>query len=115
MGPSAVRIAGLGERLTAMGHTVVDKGNLAVPIAETQDPGDPAKRYIREIAHVCQDLYQSVYEAHAEGALPIVLGGDHSLAVCSPGHPVIIFLHGRVAPGYSSRTIWPSKPLDFTV
>jgi arginase len=85
MGPSAVRIAGLGERLTAMGHTVVDKGNLAVPIAETQNPGDPTKRYIQGIAQVCQDVYQHVYAAHAEGTLPIVLGGDHSLAVGSIG------------------------------
>jgi arginase len=85
MGPSAVRIAGLGERLMAIGCRVVDKGNLAAPIAETQDARDPTKRYIREIARVCQKLYQQVYDAHSEGALPIVLGGDHSLAAGSIG------------------------------
>ena len=85
MGPSAVRIAGLGERLAAMGCVVVDKGDLAAPIPETQVERDPKKRYIREIARVCQKLYQQVYQSHEEGALPIVLGGDHSLAAGSVG------------------------------
>jgi len=85
MGPSAVRIAGLGERLTAIGCTVVDRGDLAAPIPETQAPRDPRKKYIREIARVCQKLYQQVYQSHVEGALPIVLGGDHSLAAGSVG------------------------------
>jgi arginase len=85
MGPSAVRIAGLGERLVAMGSVVADKGDLAAPIPETQTERDPKKRYIREIARVCQKLYQQVYQSHEEGALPIVLGGDHSLAAGSVG------------------------------
>jgi len=85
MGPSAVRIAGLGERLAGLGSVVVDKGDLAAPIPETQTARDPRKRYIREIARVCQRLYQEVYKSHEEGALPIVLGGDHSLAAGSVG------------------------------
>jgi arginase len=85
MGPSAVRIAGLGERLTGLGRTVVDRGNLAAPIPETRVARDPKKRYIREIARVCQKLYQEVFEACEAGALPIVLGGDHSLAAGSVG------------------------------
>jgi arginase len=85
MGPSAVRIAGLGERLTSMGCAVVDKGDLAAPIPETRAERDPKKRYIREITRVCQKLYQQVYESYREGALPIVLGGDHSLAAGSVG------------------------------
>jgi arginase len=85
MGPSAVRIAGLGERLAAMGCGVVDKGDLDAPIPETQTERDPTKRYIREIARVCTKLYQRVSESHEEGALPIVLGGDHSLAAGSVG------------------------------
>ncbi len=85
MGPSAVRIAGLGERLEAMGCLVADKGDLPAPIPETRSARDPKKRYVREIARVCQRLYQQVSQAHAEGALPIVLGGDHSLAAGSAG------------------------------
>ncbi len=83
MGPSAVRIAGLGERLAAMGCVVVDKGDLVTPNPETRTARNPRKRYIREIARVCQRLYQQVRETHAAGALPIAIGGDHSLAAGS--------------------------------
>jgi len=85
MGPSAVRIAGLGERLAGMGSVVIDRGDLPTPIPETRTARDPKKKYIREIARVCQRLYQQVYQAHEEGALPIVIGGDHSLAAGSVG------------------------------
>jgi arginase len=61
MGPSAVRIAGLGERLAGIGFTVVDKGNLDTPIPETRAERDPKKKYVREIARVCQKLYQQAY------------------------------------------------------
>src|SRR5579862_3757615 len=83
MGPSALRIAGLGERIASLGRTVVDKGDLPAPIAETQEAHDERKKYIREIANVCQKLYQTALESFAEGALPLVLGGDHSLAAGS--------------------------------
>ena len=85
MGPSALRIAGIGERLSAMGRTVLDKGDLAAPIPETLTGRDPHKKYVREIARVCQKLYQQVYQALEDGALPVVLGGDHSLAAGSAG------------------------------
>lgn len=85
MGPSAVRIAGLGERLAAMGIRVVDRGDLDSPIPETRTPRDARKRYIREIARVCGRLYQRVRQAHDSGAFPVVLGGDHSLAAGSVG------------------------------
>ena len=84
MGPSAVRIAGLGERIAAMdGFTVVDKGDLPAPIPETRAVRDPTKRYVREIARVCQRLYSQVYQSHLAGAFPLTLGGDHSLAAGS--------------------------------
>jgi arginase len=85
MGPSAIRIAGLGERLAAVGCTVVDKGNLDAPIAETRAEGDRHKKYVREIARVCQKLYQRVYQSLEDHATPVVLGGDHSLAAGSVG------------------------------
>jgi arginase len=85
MGPSALRIAGLGERLSAVGCAVVDKGNLDAPIAETRAERDPQKKYVREIAKVCQKLYQQVYQSLEDRATPIVLGGDHSLAAGSVG------------------------------
>jgi arginase len=83
MGPSALRIAGLGERIAALGQTVVDKGDLPAPIPETQELRDERKKYIRDIAKVCQKLYQITLAALEEGAMPIVLGGDHSLAAGS--------------------------------
>jgi len=83
MGPSALRIAGLGERIASLGRTVVDKGDLPVPIAETQEPRDEQKKYVREIARVCQKLYQTALESFAEDALPLVIGGDHSLGAGS--------------------------------
>jgi arginase len=83
MGPSAFRIAGLGEQLAALGYSVVDKGDLPTPIPETQELRDEHKKYIREIAKVCQKLYQTALGSFDEGAMPVVLGGDHSLGAGS--------------------------------
>ena len=83
MGPSAFRIAGLGERLAALGATVVDAGDLVAPIPETKAFGDPTRKYIREIARVCEKLYKTSLAVLEKGAFPLVLGGDHSLAAGS--------------------------------
>src|SRR4051812_44916505 len=83
MGPSALRIAGLGERIAALGYTVVDKGDLPTPIPETQELRDEHKKYIRDIAKVCQKVYQAASASFDDGAMPLVLGGDHSLAAGS--------------------------------
>ncbi|HET7617759.1 MAG TPA: arginase [Vicinamibacterales bacterium] len=83
MGPSALRIAGLGERLAGMGITVVDAGDVVAPIPETKTFGDPRKKYIREITRVCEKLYRTCLTALEKGGLPLVLGGDHSVAAGS--------------------------------
>jgi len=83
MGPSAFRIAGLGERLAGLGIPVVDAGDLVAPIPETKAFGDPHKKYIREIARVCERLYKSSLAVLEKGGIPLVLGGDHSLAAGS--------------------------------
>jgi arginase len=83
MGPSAFRIAGLGERLSSLGVRVVDEGDVVAPIPEVKAAGDPTKRYIREIARVCEKLYRTSLAALERGGLPVVLGGDHSLAAGS--------------------------------
>jgi arginase len=83
MGPSAFRIAGLGDQIAGLGRQVVDKGNLPTPIPETQDEFDGRKKYIGQIAKVCQMLYASALESLEQGAIPLVLGGDHSLAAGS--------------------------------
>jgi len=83
MGPSAFRIAGLAERLSALGFPVVDEGDLVAPIPEVRELGDPSKKYILEIASVCDRLYKTSLRVHDAGGIPIVLGGDHSLAAGS--------------------------------
>lgn len=83
MGPSAVRIAGLSERLQALGHRVTDRGDVRTPTPETQDPGDEKKRFVHEIQGVCDQLYQESLHTLSDGAVPVVLGGDHSVAAGS--------------------------------
>jgi arginase len=83
MGPSAFRIAGLGDRISALGYAVSDRGDLPTAIPETQQAVDPTKKFIDEIARVCRRLYDVAMQSHESGALPLVLGGDHSLAAGS--------------------------------
>jgi len=83
MGPSAFRIAGLTERLASLGIPVVDAGDLVAPIPEVKSEGDPTKKYIREIARVCDRLYKTSLAVLEKGGIPVVLGGDHSLAAGS--------------------------------
>ena len=83
MGPSAFRIAGLGEQIAALGRQAIDKGNLPAPIAETQDTVDNQKKFIGQIATVCRQLFDTCLESLDHNALPLVLGGDHSLAAGS--------------------------------
>jgi arginase len=83
MGPSAVRVAGLEARLEALGHQVEDAGNIRVEIAETQATGDKNARYLKEIAETCTRTAEAVIAALKEGKTPLVLGGDHSMAVGS--------------------------------
>ena len=83
MGPSALRIAGLGERIAALGYEVRERGNLSTPVPETKTRGDQNKKYIREISRVCRRVYGTSLESLTDGAIPLVLGGDHSLAAGS--------------------------------
>jgi arginase len=81
MGPSAVRVAGLQARLEALGHQVQDGGNIAVEIAETQSIGEHDAKYLRAITETCMREAEQVIAALAAGETPLVLGGDHSIAV----------------------------------
>ncbi|WP_263350498.1 arginase [Acidicapsa acidisoli] len=80
MGPSAMRVAGLEARLEALGHQVVDGGNIRVEIAETQNLGSANARFLREIADTCTRTAEAVVQTLEDGMTPLVLGGDHSLA-----------------------------------
>ncbi len=85
MGPSAMRYTGLQQRLEALGHRVRDTGNLPVPLLETHPPpaADEKLRYLEPIANLCSDLAARVAQGIADGHLPLVLGGDHSIAAGS--------------------------------
>lgn len=81
MGPSAIRAAGLQSRLKSLVQHIEDDGNLPVVIAETQPVGDSRARYWNEIADVCRGLSHRVSRLLEAGWVPLVLGGDHSLAI----------------------------------
>jgi arginase len=83
MGPSAMRVAGLEARLEALGHQVTDGGNILVEIAETRTSGNKSARYLEEIGETCTRTAQAVLKTLEEGMMPLVLGGDHSLAAGS--------------------------------
>jgi arginase len=83
MGPSAFRVAGLADRLAALGFPVSDKGDIAVAVRETIHALHPDRKYIDEIAQACSDLYASSLASLQAGAVPIVLGGDHSIGAGS--------------------------------
>src|ERR1700738_3027871 len=80
MGPSAVRVAGLEARLEALGHVVEDAGNVSVAIAEQKKEGDPHAKYLREITATCTKHAELVLKTLEAGKVPLVLGGDHSVA-----------------------------------
>jgi len=81
MGPSALRVAGVGKRLAALGYSVRDLGNIEVAQAESlPDPGPDDARYLAEIAESCERLGLKVAGSLRDGAMPLVLGGDHSIA-----------------------------------
>ena len=81
MGPSAIRIAGVSESLRKLGYVVEDDGDVGVPAPETRAPGDKTARYLEPIYHVCNRLRLRVRRALDQGDVPVVLGGDHSIAI----------------------------------
>ena len=86
MGPSAIRYAGLTDAVEALGHGCIDVGNVSVPRPETHDPdtgsslGGRAK-FLAETEQVCERIASEVAAAVSDGDLPLVLGGDHSIAI----------------------------------
>src|SRR5262245_43906394 len=83
MGPSAIRVADLNERLEMLGCEVTDQGNIAVRNAEMLQIGDNRAKYLPEITLACKKLAEQVEAALEGGSIPIILGGDHSIAIGS--------------------------------
>lgn len=83
LGPAALRVARLNRRIAQLGYAVHDLGDLHVEESETTpEPSDKLK-HLREISAACKDLAQRVEAALSAGELPLVLGGDHSIAIGS--------------------------------
>ena len=85
MGPSAIRYAGLEERLVGLGYDVRDEGNVVTAVAEATALRDERARFLPEIHDTCELIAMRVAEATTRGALPLVLGGDHSVALGTLG------------------------------
>ena len=104
MGPSAIRYAGLRAQLAEkLGLRVEDLGNVDAPVAESTEMGDDRSRFLTQILDLCDDVSGLVEEATRRGALPLVLGGDHSVALGSvvgmarahgPGGVIWLDAHG---------------------
>jgi arginase len=81
MGPSALRLASLNAKLEALGYQVEDLGNVAVAQQESTPTGRDNAKYLPQIARSCETLAQTVGKIAADGDFPLILGGDHSVAV----------------------------------
>src|SRR5207245_2735141 len=81
MGPSAFRLADIHQKVRELGYEVSDAGDMEVSIQETREPGDPRLRFLKEIRSTCEALRDEVVEVLSRHAMPIVLGGDHSIAM----------------------------------
>jgi arginase len=94
MGPSAIRYAGLAERLETLGYSVDDLGNVEAEMPETAVERDERARYLPAILASCAQIAARVDEAVTSGAIPVILGGDHSIAMGS-----LAGLHRARGPG----------------
>src|SRR5215813_14103426 len=81
MGPSALRLAGLNEKIASLGYEVQDLGNIEVNQPESLPVGAINARYLPQIAHTCERLAAIVERVAGEQRVPLVLGGDHSVAI----------------------------------
>jgi arginase len=108
MGPSALRVAGLNEKLIRLGYDVADWGNVVVDQPESLPSGPTHARFLPQIAHTCERLSHLVEKAMLEERFPLVLGGDHSVAVGTLAG-ASRFFHGR---GEKLGLIWIDAHAD---
>jgi arginase len=114
MGPSAIRYAGLEQLLTEKLHVrVEDEGNVISPVMETTEVGNERARYLSQILDLCDRVAHLVESATRRGAMPLVLGGDHSVALGTlvgmarargPGGVVWVDAHGDLNTPETSPT-----------
>jgi len=85
MGPSAIRYAGLEPRIEELGRRCVDWGDVVTAVAEASAVGDERVRFLPQIKETCERIAELVAKAVDEGFVPLVLGGDHSVALGTLG------------------------------
>jgi arginase len=85
MGPSAIRYAGLDARIAELGHEYVDFGNVGTAVAEATSVVDEHARFLPQIKETCGHIAELVIDAGSDGHVPVVLGGDHSVALGTLG------------------------------
>ncbi|MDG6985474.1 MAG: arginase [Nitrososphaerota archaeon] len=105
MGPSAIRIARLEERLESLGHTVKDFGNIPTSDMATAAVGDEKVRYLKDVVKQCEMIARKVSECASKGLFPLVLGGDQSVSIGT--------LAGLPGPGTGRGVIWLDAHGDF--
>jgi len=83
MGPAALRIANLHEKIEVLGYQVFDRGDVLVPVRETIAKEHADNKYLTVIADICEQVCEQTYEAMEKNRMPLTLGGDHSIALGS--------------------------------
>ena len=81
MGPSAIRYAGVVERLQEIGHTVTDEGNIQIAAAEKTASPDTNLKNLKEVTDASTALANKIHDVMEDGQFPLILGGDHSIAI----------------------------------
>src|SRR5438093_203308 len=113
MGPSAIRYAELEARIRGLGRDVSDFGDVRAPVPEAIDSGNASHRYLGPIKQVCDWVASLVDDAATQGSIPLVLGGDHSIAMGTlggmarrggPGAALWIDAHGDLNRPWTSPT-----------
>ena len=84
LGPTALRYAGLKSALTRLGYQVEDRGNIETVERDTLSP-EPGMAFLQPVVDACERIYEASRQAVADGAVPLVLGGDHSIAIGTVG------------------------------
>ncbi|NRA64684.1 MAG: arginase [Pseudobacteriovorax sp.] len=83
MGPAALRIADLKEKVEIQGYEVIDSGDLHVPVRDSLDPKIQDEKFLQPLVKICDELATRTYQSVKENRFPLVIGGDHSIAIGS--------------------------------
>lgn len=106
MGPSAVRIAGLHDALARIGYRIEDHGDVTIPAPETCPPGDPKTKYLPLVSQACREVCAEVQSILERSGIPLVIGGDHSIAIGTISGIATHLKQLKAGPGSRLGVIW---------